>query len=203
MKIICIGRNYREHALELNNPVPAQPVIFLKPDTALLRNNQTFYLPPALGEIHYEAEIILRICKKGKSISPRFASRYFDSIGLGIDFTARDLQQTLKEKGLPWELSKAFDGSAAISEFIPLSTFPNHMNFSFRLEINDVMVQEGHSRDLIFPFAEIISFASQYFSLKTGDLFFTGTPKGVGPVKIGDRLRGFLENRLMFDFLIG
>lgn len=202
MKIICIGRNYVDHIQELKNTIPGDPVIFLKPDTALTRNNQPFTIPAFSQQVHYETELVLRIGKRGKSISPRFAPKYIDSVGLGIDFTARDLQNNLKEKGLPWELSKAFDGSAVVGDFIPRTEMPSLNDLSFHLELNGKRVQEGHTSLMLFNCETIVSFVSRYFTLKAGDLIFTGTPAGVGPVKPGDRLQGFLLNRLMFDFLI-
>lgn len=200
MKIICIGRNYGLHAKELGNDIPDKPVIFCKPDTALLKNNEAFYLPAFSKDVHYEAELVVRIDKAGKSILPQFAPRYYSHISLGVDFTARDLQSELKAKGLPWELAKAFDHSAVVGEFIPLNDPIQDLRFS--LKKNDLTVQEGHSADMLFPVNEIIAFVSNFFTLKTGDLIFTGTPAGVGPVQIGDRLQGLIENRVMFDFEI-
>lgn len=202
MKIIAIGRNYAEHAHELNNPVPSVPVIFMKPETALLKDNKPFYHPEFSTDIHHEIEIVLKISKEGKHIEPRFASTYYDEIGLGVDFTARDIQQKHKEKGLPWELAKAFDNSAPISKFIPKTGFPDMMNLDFSLEKNGTLVQQGNTRDLLFSFESIITFVSKYISLKKGDLIFTGTPKGVGKVEIGDRLTGFLGSEKMLDFEI-
>ncbi len=202
MKIICIGRNYAEHARELNNAVPTEPVFFLKPDTSLLINNKPFYYPPFSNEIHYETEIVLRICRVGRFIAPQFAPRYYKEIGIGIDFTARDLQQKAKEKGLPWEMAKAFEGSAPVSSFIPISDIPDPKRISFRLEINDRTVQQGNTADMLFGFNELISHVSKFFTLKTGDLLFTGTPPGVGPVHKGDRLKAFLEDRLMLNFRV-
>lgn len=202
MKIICIGRNYAEHAKELNNPVPSEPVFFLKPDTSLLVNNKPFFYPPFSNEIHYETEIVLRICRVGRFIAPRFAHRYYKEIGIGIDFTARDLQQKAKEKGLPWEMAKAFEGSAPVSSFIPLANIPDPKRISFRLEINGKTVQQGNTSDMLFGFDELIAYVSTFFTLKTGDLLFTGTPPGVGPVQKGDRLQAFLEDKLMLNFRI-
>lgn len=202
MKIICVGRNFPDHARELKNNVPTEPVLFLKPETALLRNNQDFFLPDFSNEIHYEVEITFRIGKIGKNVAQKFAQRYIDSIGLGIDFTARDLQNQLKNQGLPWEISKGFDYSAVISPFIPKAGFNDLKQIRFRLEKNGTTVQEGLSGDMLFSMDEIVAYASRFFSLKTGDIFFTGTPAGVGPVQPGDRLRGFLEDRLMFDFFV-
>jgi len=192
MKVIAIGRNYAEHAHELHNPVPEKPVIFLKPDTAILKNNRDFYYPDFTQNIHYEAEIVLGICKEGKHVSRKFAHTYYDTVGLGIDFTARDIQQQHKEKSLPWELAKAFDGSAPVSTLRPKDTFGDVYNISFRLDKNGKTVQEGNTKDLIFSFEDIIVFVSQYITLRKGDLIFTGTPAGVGPVSIGDYLEGFI-----------
>jgi len=202
MKIIAVGRNYIEHANELNNPVPTAPVIFLKPDTALLKDNRDFYYPEFSKEIHYEVEVVLRICKEGKHVSEKFASNYFDQIGLGIDFTARDIQQQHKEKGLPWELAKAFDHSAPISELIPKEKFADLYQIDFRLDKNQQGVQKGNTKDLIFSFERIITFVSQYITVRKGDLIYTGTPAGVGPVQIGDHLEGYLQDRKLLDFHI-
>lgn len=200
MKIIAVGRNYSEHAKELNNPVPEQPVIFLKPDTAVLKDNRDFYYPAFSQDIHHEIEVVLRICKEGRHVSPKFASTYYDAIGLGVDFTARDLQQKHKEKGLPWELAKAFDGSAPVSALRPKEHFGELRELDFRLEKNGQTVQAGNTRDLLFTFEDIIVFVSQYITLRKGDLIFTGTPEGVGPVVIGDHLEGFLKQEKVLDF---
>jgi acylpyruvate hydrolase len=197
MKIICIGRNYVEHAKELMNPVPKKPVFFLKPDTALLIRNRPFFYPDFSTDIHYELELVLKICKNGKNIAEEFAPSYYNEIGLGIDFTARDLQQQAKEKGLPWEIAKAFDQSAAISEFVPLDGLTRPEKISFRLQLNGKTVQNGLSTDMIFHFNHLIAYVSKFMTLRAGDLLFTGTPEGVGPVKIGDKLEGFLEDRLL------
>jgi 2-keto-4-pentenoate hydratase/2-oxohepta-3-ene-1,7-dioic acid hydratase in catechol pathway len=202
MKIIAIGRNYAEHAKELNNPIPTVPVIFMKPDTAILKDNKPFYHPEFSADIHHEIELVLKISKEGKHIAQKFADSYFDEVGLGIDFTARDIQQKHKEKGLPWELAKAFDHSAPISKFIPKSTFKDLSNLNLRLNLNDNIVQEGNTKDLLFSIEHIISFVSQYITLKKGDLIFTGTPKGVGKVNIGDHLCGYLEDEKLLDFYI-
>jgi acylpyruvate hydrolase len=203
MKIICIGRNYVSHAQELNNEVPDEPVFFMKPDSALLRNNDPFYHPEWTQEVHYEVELILRICRLGKNIDKKFASRYYDEIGLGIDFTARDIQDQLKKKGLPWEKAKAFDQSAVISSnFLPLSIMPEKAAIKFNLDVNGKTVQNGDSSLMIFNFDEIIVHVSRYMTLKIGDLIYTGTPAGVGTVKIGDRLEGYLEGKTMFDFMV-
>lgn len=203
MKIICIGRNYVAHAKELNNEVPDEPVFFMKPDSALLRNNDPFYLPGWTNDVHHEIELVLKIKRLGKNIEKRFAHRYYDEIGLGIDFTARDVQQKLKEKGLPWEKAKAFDQSAVLgNSFIDKNEFPDLKNISFRLLKNGNLVQDGNSSLMIFDFDEIISQISRYITLKIGDLIYTGTPAGVGAVGIGDRLEGFLDERKLFDFEI-
>lgn len=196
MKIICVGRNYGEHAKELGNAVPENPVIFCKPDTALLKNDESFYLPSFSDDVHHEVELVVRICKTGKKIEEKFARNYFNEIGIGIDFTARDLQSQLKSKGLPWELAKAFDGSAPVGEFIKVEDH-NLNAIHFSLKKNGELVQKGISGDMIFSFQKIVSFVSNYFTLKVGDLIFTGTPAGVGKVSIGDKLEGFMEDKLM------
>ncbi len=202
MKIIAIGRNYAEHAKELKNPIPTVPVIFMKPDTAALKDNKPFYYPEFSKDIHHEIEVVLKVCKEGKHISPKFAAGYFDEIGIGIDFTARDIQQKHKEKGLPWELAKSFDNSAPISRFIPKASFTDLSKLSFNLDINDATVQRGNTADLLFSFESIIVFVSQYITLKKGDMIFTGTPEGVGPIKIGDHLAGYLEGERLLDFYV-
>jgi len=202
MKIIAIGRNYAEHAKELNNPVPTVPVIFMKPDTALLRENKPFYHPDFSEDIHHEIEVVLKVCKEGKHINEKFATNYYDEIALGVDFTARDIQQKHKEKGLPWELAKAFDGSAPVSKFVPKDKFADLYNLNFKLEINSETRQQGNTRDLLFSFERIIAFVSRYITLKKGDLIFTGTPQGVGKVNIGDHLEAYLENDKMLDFYV-
>lgn len=202
MKIIAIGRNYIEHAKELNNPVPKEPMFFMKPETSIIRNNKPFFYPDFSNDVHYETEIVLKICKLGKNIEPRFANRYYDEIGLGIDFTARDLQQVCKEKGKPWEIAKAFDGAAPISEFVDKNKYQDLSNLKFSLELNDKLVQQGNTKDMIFPFDVLISYVSKFVTLKIGDLIFTGTPAGVGQVKIGDRLVGRIEDTVFFDFQV-
>ncbi|TGE06249.1 fumarylacetoacetate hydrolase family protein [Hymenobacter fodinae] len=203
MKILCIGRNYAEHIAELQNETPDAPVIFAKPDTALLQRNQPFFLPDFSQDIHHEIELVLRICKNGKNIEEKFAPTYFDAIGLGIDFTARDLQSKLKSKGLPWELAKGFDGSAPISqEFKPVAEFQDLKNINFRLEVNGEVRQQGNSSLMLHDFNKIISYISQFITLKMGDLIFTGTPSGVGQVKIGDQLTGYLENEKLLDLAV-
>ncbi len=198
MKIIAVGRNYIDHAKELNNPVPEKPVIFLKPDTAVLKDNKDFYYPEFSKDVHYEVELVLRVCNEGKHVSKKFAHKYYDSVGVGIDFTARDLQSELKSKGLPWELAKAFDHSAVVSSLIPKEEFKDLQDLNFSMEKNGTTVQEGNSKDMIFDFDTLIHFISQYITLRKGDLIYTGTPVGVGPVQIGDKLEGFLEGKSMF-----
>lgn len=202
MKVIAVGRNYIEHAKELNNPVPQKPVIFLKPDTAILKNNRDFYYPEFSKDIHYEVELVVQICKEGKHVDEKFAANYYDKIGLGIDFTARDIQKEHKEKGLPWELAKAFDHSTPISYLFPKEKYNVTKNIHFSLEINKVQVQEGNTADMIFSIEKLISFVSQYITLRKGDLLFTGTPAGVGPITIGDHLVGYLEGDPVLDFHI-
>jgi 2-keto-4-pentenoate hydratase/2-oxohepta-3-ene-1,7-dioic acid hydratase in catechol pathway len=202
MKIIAIGRNYIDHANELNNPVPKEPIFFLMPDTALLRNNQPFFYPDFSNNIHFEIEIVIKMDRLGKNIAPKFANRYYKEIGIGIDFTARDLQQKCKEKGLPWEISKSFDGAAPISKFVSLEKFEDINNINFRLELNDEIVQKANTSEMIFKVDELISYVSKYMMIKIGDLLFTGTPSGVGPVKIGDHLTAYIENEKMIDFIV-
>lgn len=202
MKIIAIGRNYAEHAKELNNPVPTSPVIFMKPDTALLKDNKPFYHPDFSNDIHHEIEIVLKVSKEGKHISEKFAGNYFEEIALGVDFTARDIQQKHKEKGLPWELAKAFDNSAPVSNFVPKAQFTDIYALNFNLDVNGESRQVGNTKDLIFSFEYIIAFVSQYITLKKGDLIFTGTPQGVGKINAGDRLEGYLEGQKLLDFYI-
>ncbi|MDL1914114.1 MAG: fumarylacetoacetate hydrolase family protein [Bergeyella sp.] len=200
MKIICIGRNYKEHAQELGNEIPESPVIFLKPETALLKGRD-FYIPEFSKNIHYELEIVIKISKGGKYILKENASKHFEEISLGIDFTARDLQDHLKSKGLPWELSKGFDGAAGVGSFFSKENF-NLKALNFSLELSEKTVQKGNTRDMIFSFEEIIAFVSQYFTLKTGDLLFTGTPKGVGKVSERDILKGYIEKEKIIDIKI-
>ena len=202
MKIICIGRNYEEHARELNNPVPEEPVFFMKPETSLVLKNRPFFYPDFTTDLHHEVEIVLKVSRVGKHIETRFANRYYDEIGLGIDFTARDVQAKAKAKGLPWEKAKAFDGSAPLSKFVPKNTFTEMNDIDFHLEINGETVQKGNTRDMIFSFDEIIAHVSRYVTLKIGDLIYTGTPSGVGPVQKDDRLTGFLGEQKMFSFLV-
>lgn len=200
MKIICIGRNYSEHAKELNNEIPEKPVVFIKPDSALLRMAD-FYTPAFSEEIHYETEIVLKVCKAGKHILKQNAHKHYNEIALGIDFTARDLQKELKSKGLPWEISKGFDGSAVVSDFQDKKDFDLE-NLNFSMFLNQEKVQDGNTKNMMFHFDEIIAFVSQYFTLKLGDLIFTGTPEGVGKVSENDLLEGYLENKKMIDIRI-
>ena len=202
MKIIAIGRNYAEHAKELNNPVPSVPVIFMKPDTALLKDNKPFYHPEFSQDVHHEIEIVLKVSKEGKHIDEKFAANYFEEIALGIDFTARDIQTKHKEQGLPWELAKAFDNSAPVSNFVPKTQFADTYNIGFNLDVNGGARQQGNTKDLLFSFERIIAFVSQYVTLKKGDLIFTGTPQGVAKVNVGDRLEGFLEGEKLLDFYV-
>ena len=200
MKIICIGRNYSEHAKELGNEIPDKPVIFIKPDTALLKTPD-FYLPEFSNDVHYELEIMVKISKGGKYIQKENASKHYEEIGLGLDFTARDLQSELKAKGLPWELAKGFDGSAAVSSFYPKSQF-NLENLNFSLIKNGEKVQNGFTQNMIFSIDDIIAFVSQYFTLRVGDLIFTGTPEGVGKLNENDVLQAYLEDEKVLDFRI-
>jgi len=203
MKIICIGRNFSEHAKELGNETPSDPVVFCKPDTALLRNNDPFFIPDFSNDVHHEVELVIKINRVGKNIQPKFASKYYDEIGLGIDFTARDLQSELRANGLPWEISKAFDSSAAISKkFINKSELGDLSNLNFSLTIDDQLVQKGSTNQMVFSFEDLICYVSKFFTLKIGDLIYTGTPSGVAPVKINDRLKGFIQEKQMFDFKV-
>lgn len=200
MKIIAIGRNYAEHIEELKNERPSEPVVFLKPDTALLKNGDPFYHPDFSQNIHHEVELVLKISKEGKYIQKQFAHRYFEEIGIGIDFTARDLQEKCKSKGLPWEIAKAFNGSAPIGGFLPVDEFQNLQDIAFHLHINGELRQKGNTSMMLFDFCDIIAYVSQFFTLKKGDLIFTGTPAGVGKVNIGDQLEGFIEDKKLLDF---
>lgn len=202
MKIICIGLNYKDHAEEMGMPLPAEPLVFLKPDSALLKNNKPFFIPPFSDNIHYEAEIVLRISKLGKSVAEKYARRYYDGLTLGMDMTARDLQSSFSDAGMPWDISKSFDGAAPVGEFLPLSQAGDVDNISFSLLKNGETVQEGNTSQLIFRFDQIISWVSRFFTLKTGDLIFTGTPSGVGPVQRNDRLTGYIGERKVIDFLV-
>ncbi|MFA7617279.1 MAG: fumarylacetoacetate hydrolase family protein [Moheibacter sp.] len=201
MKIICIARNYVDHAKELNNSIPKSPVFFIKPDTALLQKERDFYMPEFSSDIHYEVEIVLKISKAGKYIQPEFAHKYFDQISVGIDFTARDLQSELKKSGYPWEIAKGFDGAAVVGNFLDKNDF-DLSNLNFSLQKNGETVQFGNTSLMIHNFSKILSESSKYFTLKTGDLIMTGTPAGVGPVSSGDELSGFIEDQKIFEVSI-
>jgi len=201
MKIICVGRNYQEHAKELNNEISQEPVLFLKPDTAVIRSGSELYIPEFTKELHHEVEVLIKISKAGKYIQPEFAENYFTEIGLGIDFTARDLQNRLKDNGLPWEKAKAFDNSALVGEFLPKENFDLE-NLNFSLQKNGKIQQQGNTSDMIFTIPQLISHISQFFTLKVGDLIFTGTPSGVSKVEENDHLEGFLEGKKNFEVLI-
>lgn len=202
MKILAIGQNYTEHNKELNSNNPTEPVVFMKPDSALLKNNKPFYIPDFTQELHYETELIIKFNRLGKNIDSKFANRYFAEIGLGVDFTARDLQRKLKAEGKPWEICKAFDNSAVIGNFLPTTELDDIQNIQFRLDLNGKTVQQGNSADMIFPINELIAYVSRFFTIKIGDILFTGTPVGVGKVAIGDRLEGYIFDKKMFDFYI-
>lgn len=202
MKIFCVGRNYADHAKELNNETPTAPVIFMKPHTALLTGNSDFYYPNFTTDLHYECELVLRICKNGKAVSEKFARNYYDAITVGIDFTARDLQQQQKEKGLPWEIAKAFDHSAVLGSWKTITEDDKQKPFLFSLQRNGETVQQGNTSDLLYSFEKVISYISQFFSLNMGDLIYTGTPKGVGPVQIGDRLQASLFEEELLNFQV-
>jgi len=200
MKIICIGRNYAEHAKELNNAIPTEPVFFMKPDTALLKDSDPFYYPDFTKDLHHEIEIVIKINKVGKHIDEHFAHKYYDEIGLGIDFTARDLQAQCKAKGLPWEKAKAFDASAPIGKFVSKASLGNLDDISFELKINGESRQVGNTKDLLFSFDKVISYVSKFVTLKVGDLIYTGTPEDVGPVSIGDKIQGYIKGDLFLEF---
>ncbi len=202
MKIICVGMNYAEHHRELNGAaaLPQSPVIFMKPDSALLKGGKPFFIPDFAERFDYEAELVVRISKLGKNIAPRFANRYYDAVTVGVDITARDLQERLRRDGLPWELCKGFDGSAILGDFIPIEHFAHVQNIHFRLDIDGHTVQRGHTVDMLFGVDELVSYVSQFFMLKTGDLIFTGTPVGVGPLQIGQHIEGFLEGERVLAF---
>lgn len=202
MKIICIGRNYAEHAKELKNDIPTEPVFFMKPDTALLRDGEPFYYPDFTSDLHHEIEVVIRISKVGKHIDEQFAHKYYEEIGLGIDFTARDLQAKAKEKGLPWEKAKAFDGSAPLGKFISKAQLGDLNAIEFELKLNGESRQKGNTADLLFSFDKIIAYVSKFVTLKVGDLIYTGTPEGVGAVKIGDKLQGYLKGEPFLEFEI-
>ncbi len=200
MKVIAIGRNYAEHIEELKNERPSEPVVFLKPDTAVLKNNAPFFHPDFSENIHHEVELVLKVSKEGKYIQKEFAHRYFEEIGIGIDFTARDLQEKCKAKGLPWEIAKAFNGSAPVGEFLPISEFSELNDINFHLNISGELRQKGNTSMMLFNFADIIAYVSRFFTLKKGDLIFTGTPAGVSKVNVGDRLEAFIEDKKLLDF---
>lgn len=202
MKIICIGRNYAMHAKELNNPIPEEPVIFMKPDSAILQTDKPFFIPEFTNNVHHELEIVVKINKVGKHIQKKFAHKYYDSVTVGIDFTARDLQSKLKEKGLPWEKAKAFDGSAPIGKFIPVNSFSDISNLNFHLTKNGEIVQKGNTSEMLFSIDSLIEQVSKYFTLKIGDLIYTGTPAGVDKVQIGDKLEAFIEDTLLLKTYI-
>jgi len=202
MKIFAIGQNYAEHNKELNSKNPTEPVVFMKPDTALLKNNKPFFIPDFTNELHYETELIIKFNRLGKNIDSVFSNRYYAEIGLGVDFTARDLQRKLKAEGKPWEISKAFDGSAVIGNFLPVAELGDIQKIEFRLDLNGKTVQSGNSSEMIFQINELVAYISRFFTIKIGDLLFTGTPVGVGKVAIGDRLEGFIFDKKMFDFQI-
>ena len=199
MKIFCIGRNYAEHARELGNAVPTEPIVFMKPPTALLLDGKPFYYPSFTNDLHYEIEIVLRVSKSGRHIAPQFAHKYYDAVALGIDFTARDWQNKLKAQGAPWEIAKGFDNSAVLGKFVPLNAFESLQNIDFQLLKNKSVVQNGNTRDLIFSFDQIISYISQFFTFQQGDVIYTGTPSGVGAVEIGDVLEGILAGNSVLE----
>jgi 2-keto-4-pentenoate hydratase/2-oxohepta-3-ene-1,7-dioic acid hydratase in catechol pathway len=199
MKIICVGRNYPEHAREMKSDIPKEPVLFMKPKSALLQREQPFYYPEFTDEMHYECELVLQICKNGKQISPESAHTYYDKITVGIDFTARDLQARQKAAGLPWEIAKSFDNSAVVGNFIPLSGIADKKDINFCLYLNRQIAQQGNSKDMLFAFDDILVYASRFFSLNIGDMVFTGTPAGVGPVQPGDKLEAFIEDDSLLE----
>ena len=204
MKIIAVGMNYAEHNKEFNNTLlsPKEPVIFMKPDSAILKDGKPFFIPDFTQRLDYETELVVRICRLGKHIAPRFAHRYYDAVTVGIDFTARDLQNGFRTQGLPWELSKGFDDSAVLGEFVPVDKFSNIQDLHFHLDIDEKTVQQGHTADMLFKVDEIIAYVSKFCTLKIGDLLFTGTPVGVGPVSVGQHLQGYLEGEKLLDFHI-
>lgn len=202
MKIICVGRNYADHAKELKNELPKEPVIFLKPRSAVLYPGKPLYYPEFTDDLQYECELVLRISKNGKYIQEKFAHKYYDSVTLGIDYTARDVQREQQKKGLPWEIAKAFDGSAAVGNFVPVGEVGPLNNLEFRLEKNGEIVQKGNTADMIFTIEKIIAYVSQYFTLNIGDLIFTGTPAGVGPVTVDDVLTAYLGEEMLLETTI-
>jgi 2-keto-4-pentenoate hydratase/2-oxohepta-3-ene-1,7-dioic acid hydratase in catechol pathway len=202
MKLICIGRNYTKHIEELQNEKPTDPVVFIKPDTAILLKNQPFFIPDFSDDVHHEVEILVKINKVGKHIDKKFAHKYYDEIGLGIDFTARDLQSQLKEKGLPWEKAKSFDGAAVVGKWLPKTKFENVDDIQFKLLKNDKVVQDGNTNLMLWKIDELIEYVSKYFTLKIGDIIFTGTPAGVGKVVANDKLKGYIENDELFSITV-
>ena len=202
MKIICVGRNYSEHAKELKNPIPSEPVLFLKPETALIPNKQPFFYPDFSQDIHFETEIVIKINRLGKNIDAQFSHKYYEEISLGIDFTARDIQQRLKDKGLPWERAKAFDSSAPVGKFVNKANFSDINNLDFSLKIDGEIKQQGNTKEMLFNVDNLIAEISKYFTLKIGDLIFTGTPAGVGPISIGNHLEGYIEDKKVFNLKI-
>ncbi|MCW3120925.1 MAG: fumarylacetoacetate hydrolase [Flavipsychrobacter sp.] len=202
MKIICVGRNYADHAKELQNDVPTVPVIFMKPKTALLLPEKPLYYPEFTDDLQYECEVVVKICKNGKHIQEKFAHKYYDQVSLGIDFTARDMQRDQQKKGLPWEIAKAFDGSAAIGDFVPITVETQVSNLAFQLKLNGETVQDGHTRHMIFSVDRVIAYVSQFFTMHIGDLIYTGTPAGVGKVKPEDKLEGYLQGNKVLDVMI-
>ena len=204
MKIIAVGMNYVAHCQELhgNENLPQEPVIFMKPDSALLKDSKPFFIPDFSKRVDYETELVVRICRLGKNIAPRFAHRYYDAVTVGIDFTARDLQNKLRAEGKPWEISKGFDNSAVIGDFVPVSRFNDVQNLNFHLHIDGTQVQQGNTKDMIFKIDDLIAYVSQFYTLKIGDLLYTGTPVGVGPVSIGQHLEGYLEGEKLLDFYV-
>ena len=202
MKIFAIGQNYIEHNREMQSADPKEPVVFMKPDSAILRANKPFFIPEFSNEIHYDTELIVKINRIGKNIAPKFAHRYYDEIGLGVDFTARDIQRRLKKEGKPWEICKAFDHSAVLGDLMPKRELGNLQNIHFHLDMDGQTVQQGNSADMIFEIDTLIAYVSRFFTLKIGDILFTGTPAGVGRVSIGNRLEGYIFNKKMFDFYV-
>ena len=204
MKIIAVGMNYMAHCQELhaNEKLPEEPVLFMKPDSALLKDSKPFFIPDFSKQTHYDTELVVRICRLGKNIAPRFAHRYYDAVTVGIDFTARDLQNKLRSEGKPWEISKGFDNSAVIGDFVPVSRFKDVQNLNFHLTIDGNKVQEGNTGDMLFKIDDLIAYISQFYTLKIGDLLYTGTPVGVGPVSINQHLEGYLEGEKLLDFYV-
>lgn len=199
MKILAVARNYADHVKEMNNKMPESPVVFMKPQNALLQDNKPFYVPDFSQMMHYETEIVLKICKNGKNVEEKFAMDYFKEITVGIDFTARDLQTNQREKGLPWEIAKSFDNSAVVGNFVSVAEFKDIRNLNFHLKLNGNIVQKGNTKDMLYPYEKMISYLSKFFTLNQGDMIFTGTPFGVGTVKVGDMLEGFIEEKKLFS----